>query len=78
MALRARGRAPAEEMLGAPGAGEAIVAWISDRAALALAAIQVGVAEEAMQRTARYVTTRKQFGKAIASFQGVALRAADA
>jgi alkylation response protein AidB-like acyl-CoA dehydrogenase len=70
--------APAEEMLGAPGSGEAIVAWISDRAALALAAIQVGVAEEAMQRTARYVTARKQFGKAIASFQGVTLRAADA
>ena len=70
--------APAEGVLGAPGQGEAIVAWIVDRAALALAAIQVGVAEEAMQRTARYVTERKQFGKAIATFQGVTLRAADA
>jgi alkylation response protein AidB-like acyl-CoA dehydrogenase len=70
--------APAEGVLGAPGQGEAIVAWIAERAALALAAIQIGVAEEAMQRTARYVTERKQFGKAIATFQGVALRAADA
>jgi alkylation response protein AidB-like acyl-CoA dehydrogenase len=66
------------EVLGAPGQGEAIVAWIADRAALALAAIQIGVAEEAMRRTAKYITERKQFGKAIATFQGVALRAADA
>jgi alkylation response protein AidB-like acyl-CoA dehydrogenase len=51
------------------------VAWIADRAALALAAIQIGVAEEAMRRTATYIAERKQFGKAIATFQGVALRA---
>jgi alkylation response protein AidB-like acyl-CoA dehydrogenase len=38
------------EVLGAPGQGEAIVAWIADRASLALAAIQIGVAEEAMRR----------------------------
>jgi alkylation response protein AidB-like acyl-CoA dehydrogenase len=69
--------APAE-LLGAAGQGEAIVTWIADRAALVLAAIQVGVAEEAMLRTAKYVTERKQFGKAIATFQGVALRVADA
>ena len=47
--------APAEGVLGALGQGEAIVAWIADRAALALAAIQIGVAEEATQRTARYI-----------------------
>jgi alkylation response protein AidB-like acyl-CoA dehydrogenase len=70
--------AEAVAVLGAPGQGAQIVAWISDRAALALAASQVGVAEEAMQRTARYVVERKQFGKAIAMFQGVTLRAADA
>jgi alkylation response protein AidB-like acyl-CoA dehydrogenase len=70
--------AAAEGVLGAPGQGEAIVAWTCDRAALALAAIQTGVAEEATQRTARYIAERKQFGKAIATFQGVSLRAADA
>jgi len=70
--------APAEGLLGAPGQGGAIADWIAERAALALAAIQVGVAEEATRRTARYVSERKQFGKAIATFQGVALRAADA
>lgn len=66
------------EVLGTPGQGGAIVAWLEDRAALALAAIQIGVAEEAMRRTAKYISERKQFGKAIATFQGVALRAADA
>jgi alkylation response protein AidB-like acyl-CoA dehydrogenase len=70
--------APAEGVLGKPGQGGAIVAWIVERAALALAATQIGVAEEAMVRTARYIAERKQFGKAIATFQGVSLRAADA
>jgi len=70
--------AAAEGVLGKPGQGAAIVAWIVERAALALAAIQIGVAEEAMHRTARYIAERKQFGKAIATFQGVSLRAADA
>ena len=70
--------APAVDVLGAPGGGAAIVAWIAERAALALAAIQLGVADEATRRTARYISERKQFGRAIATFQGVALRAADA
>src|SRR4030095_15966805 len=70
--------APAEGVLGLLGQGEEIVEWIAERAALALAAIQIGVAEEATRRTARYISERKQFGKAIATFQGVALRAADA
>jgi alkylation response protein AidB-like acyl-CoA dehydrogenase len=70
--------APAVDVLGAPGEGSAIVAWIAERAALVLAAIQIGVAEEAMRRAARYISERKQFGRAIATFQGVTLRAADA
>jgi alkylation response protein AidB-like acyl-CoA dehydrogenase len=70
--------APAADVLGAPGAGAAIVAWIAERASLALAAIQIGVAEEAMRRAARYVSERKQFGRAIATFQAVTMRAADA
>jgi alkylation response protein AidB-like acyl-CoA dehydrogenase len=70
--------AAAAGVLGAPGDGAAIVAWMADRIALALAATQIGVAEESMHRTARYIAERKQFGKAIATFQGVALRAADA
>jgi alkylation response protein AidB-like acyl-CoA dehydrogenase len=67
-----------DAVLGAPGAGAAVVAWTLERAWVALAAIQLGVAEEALRRTADYTRTRRQFGRPIASFQGVALRAADA
>ena len=65
-------------MLGDPGRGGEIVEWLLDRALVGLCAIQLGVAEEALRRTAEYTRTRKQFGRPIASFQGVALRAADA
>lgn len=68
----------AEDVLGDPSNGAAIVDWLTDRALLGLAAIQVGVAEAALRQTATYVSERKQFGKPIGTFQGVALRAADA
>jgi alkylation response protein AidB-like acyl-CoA dehydrogenase len=70
--------APVLDVIGAPGQGDAIVAWLADRASLALAALQVGVASGATAATATYVSERKQFGKAIGTFQGVVLRAADA
>jgi len=66
------------DVLGDPGAGGSIVDWIIDRAQLGLAAIQVGVADGALRHTASYVSERKQFGRPIGTFQGVALRAADA
>jgi len=69
---------PAEGVLGDPRGGAEIVAWLLDHALVGLCAIQLGVAEEALRRTADYTRTRKQFGRPIASFQGVALRAADA
>jgi alkylation response protein AidB-like acyl-CoA dehydrogenase len=65
-------------VLADPARGAEIVEWIMDRALVGLCAIQLGVAEEALRRTAEYTRTRKQFGRPIASFQGVALRAADA
>lgn len=66
------------DLLGDADGGAAIVRWLLLRASLALAAIQVGVCEAALTHTARYVSERKQFGRPIATFQGVALRAADA
>jgi alkylation response protein AidB-like acyl-CoA dehydrogenase len=56
---------------------EANADWLFQRAAACVAALQLGVAIEAMRRTAEYSVTRKQFGRPIGSFQGVALRAAD-
>jgi alkylation response protein AidB-like acyl-CoA dehydrogenase len=71
-------RVGADEVLGDPLRGSAIVAWIEARALLGLCAIQIGVAEEALRRTAEYCGIRKQFGRPIGAFQGVSLRAADA
>jgi alkylation response protein AidB-like acyl-CoA dehydrogenase len=67
-----------EQLLGDPAQGAEIVRWIEERALAALCAIQLGVADEALRRTAEYTATRKQFGRPIGTFQGVALRAADA
>lgn len=52
--------------------------WLADRAAACLAALTVGVSRGAIERTARYVGARQQFGRAIGSFQAVAQRMADA
>ena len=66
------------DVLAVPGRGEEILDWIEPRAATALSAIAVGVASEGLKQTAAYTSERKQFGRAIGSFQGVSLRAADA
>lgn len=54
------------------------VGWLTPRAALAVAALQLGVTSEALTRTAAYVGEREQFGRAIGTFQAVAMRMADA
>ncbi len=71
-------RVETDAVLGDATQGAGIVEWIVQRAQLALSAVQLGIAEEALRRTAEYVSQRKQFGRPIATFQGVALRAADA
>lgn len=71
-------RVGSEGVLGDPEGGARIVAWTLERARVGLCAIQLGAAEEALRRTAEYTSSRRQFGRPIASFQGVALRAADA
>lgn len=52
--------------------------WLRARAAACLAALAVGVARGALERTAAYVSERQQFGRALGSFQAVAQRLADA
>lgn len=44
---------------------------------VALAALQVGVAEEITKLAAEYTSTRNQFGKPLSTFQGVSHRLAD-
>jgi 3-oxocholest-4-en-26-oyl-CoA dehydrogenase beta subunit len=67
--------APAEQ-LGADG--RRVVTWMLDRALVGLCAIQVGVAEAALRMAADYTSERQQFGRPLSTFQGVALKAADA
>ncbi len=69
---------PGDAILAVPGRGEEVLDWLEPRVATALAALAVGVAGEGLQQTATYTSERKQFEKAIGSFQGVSLRAADA
>lgn len=68
---------PAEALLGSVGQGEEILDWLEERANVAHCALQVGVTEEAMKRTAAYVSERKQFGIPLGSFQALAMRMAD-
>jgi acyl-CoA dehydrogenase len=62
------------DRLGGPEA----LAWVLARARLGLAALQVGISEEAVRMTAEYVSEREQFGRPLSTNQAVALRAADA
>jgi hypothetical protein len=70
--------AKADDVLGDPTKGEAITRWLVERATIAYCAVQVGVCEKALRMTAAYTTERKQFDRAIATFQAVQQRAADA
>jgi alkylation response protein AidB-like acyl-CoA dehydrogenase len=49
-----------------------------DLARTGLAALALGVSEEAIRRAAAYMNERNQFGHPLATFQGAKMRAADA
>lgn len=65
-------------MLGDLENGPRIVAWILDRAAVGVAALQYGTLERALELVAEYARERVQFDRPIGSFQAVAQRLADA
>jgi len=58
--------------------GDRVGSWFVARARVALAAVQAGVTDSAVRLTASYTNEREQFGKPLSTFQGVALKAADA
>lgn len=65
-------------VLGVVDEGRGILDWLELRAETALCALQLGVTEEALKRTAAFTCEREQFGAPIGSFQAVAMQAADA
>jgi len=60
------------------GAGPSAAEWTRTRGRVALAALMVGVGEEALRMTAAYTSQRHQFGRPLSTNQAVPLRAADA
>lgn len=65
-------------LLGSAENAAEILDWMLQRANAALANLALGVCEEALELTAEYAKTRKQFDQPIAMFQAVGHRAADA
>ncbi|WP_018348002.1 acyl-CoA dehydrogenase family protein [Longispora albida] len=70
-------RIPADRMIGAEGTGFATAMKTLDHTRVTIAAQAVGIAQGALDHATAYVKERKQFGKAIAEFQGIQFMLAD-
>ncbi|MBV0934565.1 acyl-CoA dehydrogenase family protein [Marinobacterium weihaiense] len=68
---------PAEACLTGDGQGGAILEQVLQLATVALAAEQVGVAQQVQDLAVQYTKEREQFGRPIASFQAIKHKAAD-
>lgn len=68
----------ADDVLGDPTDGLQVAQDVYQHAVAGACAVAVGVLDEALRMTAAYISEREQFGRPIATFQGAALRAADA
>jgi alkylation response protein AidB-like acyl-CoA dehydrogenase len=70
-------RLPADRLIGLPGTGFATAMQTLDHTRVTIAAQAVGIAQGALDAGLAYVKERKQFGKAIAEFQGIQFMLAD-
>ncbi|WKX70714.1 acyl-CoA dehydrogenase [Streptomyces sp. XD-27] len=70
-------RIPADRMIGAEGTGFATAMKTLDHTRITIAAQALGIAQGALDYAKGYVRERKQFGKAIADFQGIQFMLAD-
>jgi alkylation response protein AidB-like acyl-CoA dehydrogenase len=70
-------RIPADRMIGAEGTGFATAMRTLDHTRITIAAQALGIAQGALDYAKGYVRERKQFGKAIAEFQGIQFMLAD-
>jgi alkylation response protein AidB-like acyl-CoA dehydrogenase len=70
-------RIPADRMIGAPGTGFRTAMRTLDHTRVTIAAQAVGIAQGALDVATAYTRERKQFGRAIAEFQGVQFMLAD-
>src|SRR5436189_919958 len=70
-------RVPEESLIGAENEGFKVAMSTLDRSRLGVAAQAVGIAQGATDYAAAYAKERQQFGKPIASFQGIQFKLAD-
>lgn len=67
----------ADALLGTEGRGFHMMMSVLDKGRVGIAALAVGIAQAGLEAALDYAGTRKQFGKAIADFQGVQWLLAD-
>jgi alkylation response protein AidB-like acyl-CoA dehydrogenase len=70
-------RIPADRIIGEPGTGFGTAMQTLDHTRVTIAAQALGIAQGALDFALGYVQERKQFGKAIADFQGIQFMLAD-
>ncbi|MGC2298637.1 MAG: acyl-CoA dehydrogenase [Acidobacteriaceae bacterium] len=68
---------PEENLLGKEGEGFVDAMHTLDGGRISIAALSLGIARGALDASVSYVKQRKQFGKAIAEFQGIQWKLAD-
>lgn len=68
---------PAENLLGEEGQGFVNFMKTLDAGRIGIAALSLGLAEAAFENALEYASVRKQFGQAIATFQGVQFQLSD-
>ncbi|MFV2195126.1 acyl-CoA dehydrogenase family protein [Nocardiopsis sp. LOL_012] len=70
-------RVPGDRIVGAPGEGLKLALRTLDHTRVTIGAQAVGIAQGALDQAVAYVKERKQFGRAVADFQGVQFMLAD-
>ena len=68
---------PAENLIGQEGQGFVNFMRTLDAGRIGIAALSLGVAQGAFEQALQYSATRKQFGQAIAEFQGIQFQLSD-
>src|SRR5579863_8409099 len=68
---------PAENLLGTEGEGFIDAMRVLDGGRISIAALSLGIGRGALDAALKYVKERRQFGKAIAEFQGIQWKLAD-
>ena len=70
-------RIPADNLLGDEGDGDRLFLKTLDGVRIGIAAMALGLAQAAYEAASAYAKERQQFGRPIASFQGIAFKIAD-